>query len=117
MITDPEEALTHIQRVAAEGRLEWAPTDQVTSLDAEIQEIFSEVYGALMGRLVKKGGIMATDRSYIGDVLDFEGDEYTAKSEAALKTASDKLGIPLSADNLFVTAALLLRAKRATSHS
>lgn len=107
----PEEVMAAVKQAVDEGRVAMAEATQAELLDDEIQEIFIAVRIEDGGKIPKRP-LGASDQSVIWDVI--LGDR--TPNEVA-EAAGKRLGIELSSKDLFVDAALRLRASRAkTSH-
>lgn len=108
--TSPKEALAHIQQAAAEGDVYFDDDKINATLDAEIQRIFRTIYQVLHDGKPPKRPIWAADHANIGWVLPCDdAGKVTEEGHAALAVASERLGIALSATDLWSDAALRLR--------
>ena len=114
-MTTDKKALEIIKKTAAEGKFEFAPDTICASLDAEIQQIYSAIRIAEKGKPPKRP-IWISDGNRVsicmeGEVVEgrFHVYEHGLK---AIATASQQLGIALSADDIWEEAAMRLRDKQ-----
>jgi len=115
---EADEALARIKAAAEAGNIEFASDTLTSQLDAEIQEIFRELYVSHNGREPKRP-IWTADGTTLGVMLDYDAAtrEYTEKSFATCRFVGKKLGIELTPRTKWEEAGLQLRAKRATLRS
>ena len=116
--SEAEVALAKIRAAADAGKIEFASDTLTSQLDAEIQEIFRELFIAHNGRQPKRP-IWAADGSKVGVVLDYDpaAREYSQASLVSCRTVGEKLSIDLTPETTWEDAGLQLRAKRATLRS
>ncbi len=107
---NPKEALQIIRDAAEADNIEFASDTLTTQLDAEMQEIYSELYYQMRGKLPKRA-LWVADGYGIEVILDGKWDE---KSLKAIDYVNKKFNLDLIPQTKWEDAALKLRAQRYT---
>ncbi len=114
-----KDALAEIKEKAAKGKIVFADDTRAVDLDPEIQQIFAALFTLANEGEPPEDGMLASDESLVGDILPWaeDGSGVTTEGQAYVAHVAAELGIPLSAKDRLVDAALRLRERSKRGHT